>query len=84
MVARSCAGTFDTGDLSLVVVTLPDIGDCICSHGWPIVALGVGSVGQRPVAWMIFAYPIMELYQDILSLLVSEALKIWPVQGPLI
>ena len=50
MVARSCAGTFDTGDLSLVVVTLPDIGDCICSHGWPIVALGVGSVGQRPVA----------------------------------
>ena len=50
MVVRSCAGTFDMGDLSLEAVTLPDIGDCIYVHGWPIVALGVGSLGQRLAA----------------------------------
>ena len=53
-------------------------------HGWPIVAMGMGSMGQRPTAWMISAYPIMEFYQYILSLLVSEPLKVGPVQGPFI
>ena len=65
-------------------VTLPDIGDCICAHGWLIVALGMGFMGQRPIAWMISVYPVMELCQYILSLLVSEALKVGPVQGPFI
>ena len=72
-------GTCDMGGLSLAAVTLPDISNCICEHGWPIVALGVGFMGQRLAAWMIYAYPIMELCQNILPLFVSEALKVWPV-----
>ena len=70
--------------MSLVAVTLPDIGDCICAHGWLIVALGMSSMGQCPVAWMISTYPIMEFCQYILSLLVSKALKVGLVQGPFI
>ena len=60
----------------MATITLPNIGGDIYAHGWLLIALGVGSVGQRPAAWMISAYPIIELYQDILPLLMSEALKV--------
>ena len=60
----------------MVMVTLPNIGDGIHLHGRPIVALGMSSMCQRPAAWMIFAYPIVEFYQYVLSLLLSEVFKI--------
>ena len=44
----------------------------------------MSSMCQRPTAWMIFAYPIVELHQYVLSLLLSEAFKIGPTQGPFI
>ena len=29
---------------------IPDIGDSLYTHGWTIVALGIGSMGQRLTA----------------------------------
>ena len=70
--------------MSLATVTPSNIVDSIHTHGRPIVALGMSSMCQRPTTWMIFAYPIMEFCQYVLSLLVSEAHKIGPAQGLLI
>ena len=70
--------------LSLEAVALPDIGNCIYAHGRPIVDLGMSSMGQHLTTWMIPAYPIMDFCQYILSLLISEALKVGPIQGPFI
>ena len=64
--------------MSLAAITFPNIGGGIYPHGWPIVALGMSSMCQRPAAWMIFAYPIVEFCQYVLSLLLSEAFKIGP------
>ena len=41
--------------LSLAAVTLSNIGSGICTHGRPIVALGMSSMCQRPAAWVIAA-----------------------------
>ena len=68
----------------MAAVTLPNIGGCIHTHGGSIVALGMSSMCQCPTAWVIFAYPIMELCQYVLSLLVSEAFKVGLAQGPFI
>ena len=68
----------------LAVITFSNIGGGIYPHGWPIVAFGVGFMCQCPTAWMISTYPIMELCQYVLSLLLSETFKIGPAQGPLI
>ena len=68
----------------LATVTLLDIGDCICVHGWPIVAMGLVSMDQHLATWMISTHPIVELCQNILPLLVSEALKVGPVQRPFV
>ena len=60
----------------MAAITFSNIGDDICSHGRPVVALGVGSMCQCLVAWMITAYPIVEFDQYVLSLLLSEAFNI--------
>ena len=70
--------------MSLAAVTLYNIGGGIHLYGRPIVALGMSSMSQRPIAWMISAYPIVELYQYVLSLLLSEAFKVGLAQGPFI
>ena len=64
--------------MSLAVVTLPKIGSDIHPHGRLIVTLGMSSMCQRPAAWMISAYPIVEFYQYVLSLLLSKTFKIGP------
>ena len=68
----------------MATVTLSNIGGDIHPHGQPIVALGVGSMYQCPATWMIFAYPVVEFYQYVLSLLLSETFKIQPAQGSFI
>ena len=60
---------------------LSNMSGGIYPHGRPIVVLGMSSMLQRPAAWMISAYPIMEFCQYVLSLLVSETLKIGPNLG---
>ena len=62
----------------MATVTPSNIGGDIHTHGRSIVSLGISSMSQRPVAWMISAYPIMEFCQYELSLVVSEALMIGP------
>ena len=68
----------------MAAITFSNIGGGIHPHGRPIVALGVGFICQCLAAWMIFAYPIMEFCQYVLSLLLSEEFKIGSAQGPLI
>ena len=64
--------------MSLVAVRPSNIGSGIHTHGRQIVALGMSSMRQRPTTWMISSFPIMEFCPYVLSLLVSEALKIGP------
>ena len=66
------------------MVTFSNIGGGIHPHARPIVDLSMGSMCQCLAAWMISAYPIVELYQYVLSLLLSETFKIGPARGPLI
>ena len=68
----------------MAAITFSNIGGDIHSHGQPVVALGVGFMCQCFAAWMISAYPIMEFYQYVLSMLLSEAFKIGFAQGRLI
>ena len=68
----------------MAAITFSNIGGDIYQHGQLVVALGVGSMCQCPAAWMISAYPIVEFCQYVLSMLLSEAFKIGPAQGPLI
>ena len=53
-------------------------------HDRPIVAFGMSSVCQRPTALVIFAYPVMEFWQYVLSPLLSKTFKIGLAQGPFI
>ena len=74
MIVRSCAGTLDTGACHWQwshFLTLPTASTRMLANG----SLGYGFYGST--------YPIIELCQDILSLLASKALKVGPVQGPL-
>ena len=66
----------------MAAVTFLDIGSGIHQHGRLIVALGMSSMCQHPAAWMISAYVIVEFFQYVLSLLLSEAFKIGLAQGP--
>ena len=68
----------------MAAVTFLDIGGGIHPHGRLIVALGMSSMCQHPAAWMISAYVIVEFFQYVLSLLLSEAFKIRLARGPFI
>ena len=46
-----------------------------------IITLCIGPMSQSSIALMDFAYPFMEFYQYIFSLLRGDTLKIRPVQS---
>ena len=46
----------------MAAVTLSNITGDINTHGRLVVTLGMSSMCQRPTAWVISAYPIMEFY----------------------
>ena len=60
----------------MAAVTLFNMGGGIHTHGRQIVALGMSSMCQRPTAWMVSAYSIVELCQYVLSLLMSKEFKL--------
>ena len=68
----------------MVAITFSNVVGDICSHGRPVVTLGIGPMCQWLAAWVVFAYAFMKFCKYVLPLLLSEAFKIGYAQGSLI
>ncbi len=66
----------------LAFVTLPNIGECIYLHVWPLVSLGHHPVSQGSSPSVTSTNPLMDLIKEIFHQISMNTKKVWAWKRP--